>query len=366
MIRATFVMEQHVGHHTYYQNLRAHVAEDPRIRATWVPVTYSAERSWLNSLPVSQQLRGSLIGRSQALRGLRGEPADVFFFFTQVPAMLVAQTLGKVPYVLSTDITPLQYDAMAAHYGHRTDYGFAVTAYKQHLNRRVFQKAAQVLPWTHWVRQSLVEDYGVSESRVRVIPIGVDLARWKPAKPRNGGAGPVRMLFVGGDFKRKGGELLLQVFRNLPAGSASLDIVTQSPVEPEPGVRVHRGVKANSEELVALFGQSHLFVLPTKADAFGIVAAEAMASGLPVVMSDIGGARDIVEDGVTGYLVPAGGERTLQERLSALVFDRELRERVGAAARSRAEQFFDGRQNSKRVVDALLDAARADPSAAVR
>lgn len=358
-------MEQHVGHHTYYQNLRAHVAEDPRIRATWVPVTYSAERSWLNSLPLSEQLRGSLIGRSQALRGLRSEPADVFFFFTQVPAMLVAQVLGRVPYVLSTDITPVQYDAMAAHYGHRTDYGFAVTAAKRHLNRRVFRNAAQVLPWTHWVRKSLLEDYGVPESRMRVVPIGVDLQRWKPpSAPRNGAAGPVRLLFVGGDFKRKGGDLLLQVFRSLPAGSASLDIVTQSPVEPEPGVRVHRGVKANSEELVTLFGQSHLFALPTKADAFGIVAAEAMASGLPVVMSDVGGARDIVVDGVTGYLVPPGGESALQERLSALVFDRELRERAGAAARSRAEQYFDGRQNSKRVVDALVDAARPVSAAA--
>jgi glycosyltransferase involved in cell wall biosynthesis len=359
MIRATFVMEQHVGHWTYYQNLRHYVEQDPRIQATWVPVTYSSPHSWFNALPVSQTIRGSLIGRDQALRGLRQVPADVIFFFTQVPAMLAVSELGRVPYVLSTDITPLQYDAMAEHYGHRIDTGAVVRAYKRRLNTRVFRKAARIIPWTHWVHRSLVTDYGVPESRLTIVPIGVDLQRWHPAEPARStnGHGKVRILFVGGDFERKGGEHLLRAFRRLPAGAAELELVTRSPVEPEPGVRVHRDLKANSPELIALFRSCHVFALPTKADAFGIVAAEAMATGLPVLMTDIGGARDIVVDGTTGYLLPPQDDAVLHQRLSALIADPELRRRLGAAARARAEANFELRSNCRKVVDELVTAA---------
>lgn len=365
MIRATFLMEQHVGHKTYYENLRGTVDADPRIVATWVPITYSAKDSWLNRLPlVPPHLRGSLIGRQQALNGIRSHVADVRFFFTQVPAMLGAEALGRAPYVLATDITPIQYDAMAEHYRHRTGGFSAMNAYKRHTNLRVFRNAAKVVPWTQWVRGSLRMDYGVPDSRMSVIPIGVDLNRWRPGPPRT--PGPVRLLFVGGDFSRKGGESLLRAFRELSPGKATLDIVTKTPVPSEPGVRVHRDLQANAPELMQLFSSSDVFVLPTKADAFGIVAVEAAASGLPVLMTDVGGARDIVQDGETGYLLPPNDDRALAARLSQLVDDSGLRRRLGQASRERAEQSFDASKNGRKIVDVLLAAMEGLKSASPR
>jgi len=364
MIRATFVMEQHVGHETYYQNLRAYVDRDSRVAAAWVPVTYSERQSWLNVVPLSKHGRGTLIGRSQTLRGLRDNPADIVFFHTQVPAMFARGLLGRAPYVLSTDITPLQYDGMAKHYGHQADRSGALKALKRHVNTRVFRKAAHLIPWTTWVKDSLLGDYGVSPARVSVIPVGVDLSLWQPrAETRDDQV--MRILFVGGHFERKGGDLLLRAFRALPPGKATLDIVTRSAVPAEPGVRVHSNLVPNSPELVELFRTSDVFVMPTRADAFGIVAVEASASGLAVVMSDMGGAADIVVDGQTGYLIQVDDLSALVQRLSGLVADAELRRRMGRAARARAESRFDAGQNGRKIVDTLLSVAATRPGAAL-
>jgi glycosyltransferase involved in cell wall biosynthesis len=358
MIRAAFLMEQHVGHKTYYQNLRGYVDSDSRISASWIPITYASRESWLNRVPLSERLRGSLIGREQTLRGLRDHPADVYFFFTQVPAVFAKELLGQVPYVLSTDITPLQYDEMGEHYGHRRDRFFAVKAYKRHLNTQVFRNAARVLPWTQWVQRSLITDYGVSEARLSVVPVGVDTDRWRPAaavRTDDAAAAGMRILFVGADFARKGGELLLRAFRQLPPGQATLDIVSRTRVSSEPGVRVHNDLEPNSPKLIELFRSCDVFVLPTKADAFGIVAAEASASGLAVIMSDVGGAGDIVVEGETGYLLPPGDLAGLTRRLRELIANPGLLRHMGEAARNRAERLFDASRNGKKVVDTLID-----------
>ena len=108
-----------------------------------------------------------------------------------------------------------------------------------------------------------------------------------------------------------------------------------------PGVTVHRGLTNGSVELRALFQSADAFVLPTLADCFSIAAIEAMAAGLPVITTDVGGIGDIVIDGETGFLIPPGDGRALRIALAALVADRDLRSRLGAAGRRRAVATFD-------------------------
>jgi len=163
------------------------------------------------------------------------------------------------------------------------------------------------------------------------------------------------LLFVGGDFARKGGHALVDVFRERFAGRCELDIVTRDEVSSSPGIRVHRA-EANSAPLKELYANADLFVLPTRAEAFGISTIEAMASGLPVIVSDVGGARDIVEDGVTGWLVG----RTTHELAGLLshAVDRRSRLReMGRMARQAAEERFDGKRNDGLLVETLVAAA---------
>jgi glycosyltransferase involved in cell wall biosynthesis len=201
-----------------------------------------------------------------------------------------------------------------------------------------------------------VVDAGVDPARVVVIPPGVELDRWLLPNRKPGLDGPLRLLFVGGDFERKGGNFLLDLLRTRFHETCMLDIVTRDEsVMPSDNVRVHRATP-NSPELLRLFEAADLFVMPSQAEAFGIAYLEAMASGLPVVAGDSGGVRDIVEDGVTGWVV-----RPTIEALAAAL-DRALDCRaglpaLGRAGRARAERRFDARECARQVADTLLGLA---------
>ncbi len=356
MLRATFVTEQHLGHYTYYQNLRQFIDVDDQIEAAWLPVTYSHPTSIGHRLPLlPAHIRGTLQGRAQIREGLAHRASDVVFYNTQVPAALAGKFRDRHPYVVSTDLTPIQYDQLGHLYGHRPDRGGLLKTYKHYVNKRLFHSAAKLLPWSTWAHDSLISDYDVNPDKIEVVPPGVDLQRWTPGWRDR--AGPLRVLFVGGDFYRKGGRLLLEAFRALPTGAAELILVTRSEVPNDTGITVHRNMQPNSPELIDLFRSCDMFVLPTEAEAFGIAAVEASAAGLPVIATAVGGLRDIVVDGETGFLLQPGNVQGMRECLFLLTQDRSRRVRMSHAARNRAEMYFDARRNAGRIVTILREAA---------
>ncbi len=355
-VRAAFVMEQHLGHQSFSKNLHRFVDQSTSLDATWIPVTYTDPASFWDHLPLlPKQLRGSLTGRFQVRRGLSQAKWDVALYNTQVPAVLGCSLVNQQPYVLCTDITPVQYDGMAAQYGHRPDTPGPVQRYKHWINTRIFRNAARLLPWSNWTRSSLIADYGVSPDLIEVIPPGIDLDVWRPAEKHN--SGPIRILFVGGDFYRKGGDLLLNAFKQLPAGDVELHLVTRSAIPDSGGTIIYSHMLPNSPELVRLYQECDIFVLPTHAEAFGIAAAEAAAAGLPVIATAVGGLTDVVLHGETGYLIPPGSTIELTARLAALMEDSTLRRQMGQAARIRAESQFNAKNNASRVIEILQEIA---------
>ncbi len=356
MLRVCFIMEQHLGHQTYAQNIRRFLEHDPQIVAEWVPVTYTKPNGAIEKLPfLTTHMRGTLRGRQQVRAAMHNSPADAFFFNTQVPAALAGGLIARKPYVVATDITPLQYDAMSEAYHHSPDAPGLIKSYKHRINQNVFRGAARLLPWSSWTGHSMVHDYGADPARVEVLAPGVDLKLWQPSQPDP--TGPLKILFVGGDFERKGGPLLINAFRSLSTGTAELHVVTRSALAREPGLTVYNDLKPNTPELIDLYKRCNVFVLPTRAEAFGIAAVEASAAGLPVIATRTGGLVDIVGDTETGYLIAADDEKALHQRLYRLAEDPPLRVQMGRAARKRAEQRFDARQNARRLVDCLSEIA---------
>src|SRR6185369_15873684 len=108
-------------------------------------------------------------------------------------------------------------------------------------------------------------------------------------------------------------------------GRCTLEIVTRDEVPDEKGVRVRRGMVAGSQELMDVYREASAFVLPTLGDCFSIASMEAMAMGLPVVVSGVGGISEIVESGRTGYLIRPDDGRNLREALESLIDDGDLR-----------------------------------------
>ena len=359
-LRAVFLLEQQIGHRTYAENLKRAVSADARIVPTWVPITYAQPGGFWERLTfLPAHWRGTLRGRAQARAGL-AQPYAVAFCNTQVPAALAGAKIFRQPYVVSTDITPAQYDRMGERYGHRADRLAILRAYKHCANMRVFQNAARVLPWSTWVAESLVAEYGVDAARIEVAPPGVDVEQWSP-RAEKPGDGRLRLLFVGGDLYRKGGATLLAAFAELQrvrGDQVELHMVTRSPAPQAGGVIGHYDLQANDPRLVALYQQCDVFVLPTEAEAFGIAAIEASATGLPVIATRVGGLPDVVRDGETGFLINPGDTRDLVARINILADDVALRQRLGAAARAHAVEKFNATKNAARIVEILLQAGK--------
>jgi glycosyltransferase involved in cell wall biosynthesis len=262
---------------------------------------------------------------------------------------------SRRPLVIDLDWTVAQQEAMAPWYYSRPPRTGSTLSRALGRERALFARAKVITAWSTWAAAGVV-DAGVDPARVVVIPPGVELDRWLLPNRKPGLDGPLRLLFVGGDFERKGGNFLLDLLRTRFHETCMLDIVTRDEsVMPSDNVRVHRATP-NSPELLGLFETADLFVMPSQAEAFGIAYLEAMASGLPVIAGDSGGVRDIVEDGVTGWVV-----RPTIEALAAAL-DRALDCRaglpaLGRAGRARAERRFDARECARQVADTLLGLA---------
>jgi glycosyltransferase involved in cell wall biosynthesis len=139
-----------------------------------------------------------------------------------------------------------------------------------------------------------------------------------------------------------------------------LHIVTQESVEPQPNDYDHRGLGPNSPELLRLFAEADVFVLPSMAECLAVVLMEATAAGLPVVTTEVGALGEAVQRGESGLVVGAGDGQALYEALAALVSDRERRQRMGRAGHALARQKFDAGRNNRALVDLVVEMVRGN------
>lgn len=355
-----FVLEQSLGHVTHTQNLQAHLVRDQEVELHWRLIPWEA-RGWMAHLPIyatNWTVRAGLRAR-QAIRDLVETTAlDALFIHTQVPAVLSTRWLRRVPTVVSLDATPLQIDELGRAYSHRRGPGWA-EHFKWQLNRSCFQAARHLVTWSEWAKRGLAEHYDVPAEKVTVIPPGVNVADWARPTPRQTGAGPLRILFVGADFARKGGPTLLEAFRALGRTDVELHLVTRQALPPEPGVTVYNGMQPNSPALRALFHRCDIFCLPTLGDCLPMALAEAGAAGLPLVSTAVAAIPEIVRDGETGLLVPPDDPAALAAALRRLVDDPAARWRMGEQAAALVRRDHDVRRNARRLIQVLKWAADA-------
>jgi glycosyltransferase involved in cell wall biosynthesis len=231
--------------------------------------------------------------------------------------------------------------------------------------RRVARRAAAVVVATRSHLNHAADVGAVPESRIRVIPFGVDERTFSPqgsAPPpdvfQRSGPGPIG-LFVGRLVSYKGLDVLVRAvagtdLRVVVVGDGPL----RSSVEAEiraAGLRDRILLTGEVEDadLPAYYRAADYFVLPstTPAEMFGISLLEAMACGKPVISTMLtSGVREVNEAGVTGLAVAPGNAAALRDAMLQLSSDGDLRARLGAAGRRRVEERF----TLTRMVDAHL------------
>lgn len=343
IFRFGFVMEQQAGMRTQYLNWRSVAQHEPNVDATFVPITYYEDGGWIERMRfLPYQVRAIWRGTLQMKRGLGDTVYDAVLFNTHIPAVYYPPAVRRYRAFLMFDVTPCQYDAMARWYrpGQRRYRQGAIARWRERRIRHTFQAAVGLFPWSRWAAQSVIEDYGADPERVFILPPGVDTELWCPDPQQKPDDGVVRMLFTGGNFERKGGDLLLRWARETRRRNWELHMVTLDQADAPAGVFIHNGVQSNSGELIRLAQRCDLFVLPTRADCFSIASLEAMAAGLPVIVSDVGGIADIVDDGESGYLIPVDNYEALHDRLEYLLDRPELCRQMGQRGRAIVQQRF--------------------------
>lgn len=361
--RVLFLGSGFAGHRTRFVNLQRHVEQDERVVPAFRMITGWKEGGWIERAPLpGHRMRGALrsaleasslasMPRPDAIWTAAGSSLTPWLW-SQLPPL-------RRPLVVDFDWTVAQREAWSRQYFGRPPRRGVRRALALRQEHLLWRAAAVLTPWSRWAADA-VEAAGVPTSKIRVLPPGVDLDAW-PSQPRRAPCeGPLRLLFVGGDLERKGGRLLAEVVRTCFAGRCELDMVTYGAVPASPNVRIYRA-SANSPELRALYERADMFVMPSLADCFGIATVEAMASALPAIVSDVGAAPEIVDEGATGWLIApdAGSVRAAIERA---IEQRGRLPAMGARARAVAEERFDGRRNDRAVVDVVVEALQASGS----
>jgi glycosyltransferase involved in cell wall biosynthesis len=208
--------------------------------------------------------------------------------------------------------------------------------------------------------------------KLHVTPLG---ANWTPSLPRDAlfervrersFEGEIELLFVGRDWERKGGPLAVEIAQRMVAcgRQATLHIAGCTPELPaaiagEGGfVRLHGllrlDVAAERAALTELFLRSHLLLVPTLAECYGVAFAEAQAFALPPVSRAVDALPSVIADGETGLLMAANATAAdYTERMLALLNDREAYLRMAFAARARFEALLNWDRTADSIVEVI-------------
>jgi glycosyltransferase involved in cell wall biosynthesis len=349
-----FAIEYEIGHVTFADNLRAVVDEDPSVMADWHLLRSIPPEGWQRRWLGPRNYTFQMGARVRAALEPKRRELDAVLIHTQTAALWCWGLMGRLPIVISTDATPKNIDELSSAYRHRQG-----SLPEEELKRRavssLFRRAAAVVPWCEWTARSLRDDYHVPDERIHLIRPGLHLDSWPVAANRR--PGPCRLLFVGGDFHRKGGDAVLECLGDV-SGEWELDVVTKSKISAPEHVRVHNDLEPGSPRILDLYQQADVFVFPSLGDAVPWVVLEAMATQTAVIGTDVGGMAEMIPDD-TGIVVAPGNPRQLREAVSALVNNADLRTEMGRAGRRRVEKELDGRRQSQRIVDRMRAVKRA-------
>jgi len=190
------------------------------------------------------------------------------------------------------------------------------------------------------------------------VSMGLDLQKFSPSKSGPGtlraalGVSPLSLIVgtVARLVPDKGMDCFLEMAAHILAERQDVQflIVGEGPIRAalekradELGVAPHISFLGHRDDIPDLMEAMDVFVLPTKREGFGVVFAEAMAMGKPTVGSFIGPVAEVIEDGVTGYLVLPDDAQSFAERVLGLLTDENKRRRFGTAGRQRVERYFN-------------------------
>jgi len=180
--------------------------------------------------------------------------------------------------------------------------------------------ADHILTVSELARQTYL-DSGVPADKVHAVPLGADTALFAPAEAGGGDPRPFTFLFAGAAIHRKGLDLLLTAFDRVAAAEPEARLRLAGPggdaahLLAGASSRVSAAGPLDQRGLAEELRRADCLVLPSRNDSYGMVVAEALACGVPVLVSEMVGAKDLVRDGDTGWVIPVEDVDGLTDRM---------------------------------------------------
>jgi glycosyltransferase involved in cell wall biosynthesis len=219
---------------------------------------------------------------------------------------------------------------------------------------------------SHQVEEDLLRAYAVDPGKVSVVSPGVNRDEFRPAEDREAvrrelglPPGETMVLFCGHDFGRKGLDRAVVAVSRMRE-RAHLVVVGGGEASRFSALAGRLGVgdrlhfAGQRSDAWRYFQAADIFTLPTRVEMWGTTVVEAMASGVPPVVTSVAGSAEVVESGETGFVLPDFHIDLLAQMLDRLAANPGLRERMGAAARERTKA-LTWTEHGRRVEEAMLD-----------
>jgi alpha-maltose-1-phosphate synthase len=292
-------------------------------------------------------------------------------------AGFLAKKLYDIPFVLTThSLEPLR-----AWKAEQLGSGYAMSSW---MERTAILDADAVIAVSNGTKDDILRAYPVASERIHVIYNGIDLEQYQRVPETSAltaygvNPGVPYVLFVGRITRQKGVTHLVDAIRYLPEGTQVV-LCAGAPDTPEIASELQRKVEearafnprviwiekmVSKAETIQLYSHATVFCCPSVYEPFGIINLEAMACRAAVVASAVGGIKEVVVDGETGYLVPFDQDpvtgfpldpdrfaRDLGAKLSDLLGDPAKCKRFGEAGRRRAEEKFSWTRIGEQTIE---------------
>jgi glycosyltransferase involved in cell wall biosynthesis len=308
--------------------------------------------------PLDRDPRVTRAYSAEVERRLEAVACDLVFSSATIP---VAHLEGSLPLALWTDTT---FAAMLRSYPEYGSLSKRAVEVGLELDTRAYERASVAFYTSEWAAQSAVEDHGADPRKVEAVPFGanmpisysrdevVDLVLHRQRDC-------CRLLFVGLDWERKGGQRAVDVARllndqGLPTELHVVGSAPDAPIELPPWVHLHGFVDKSTEAGIVrmrqLFETSHFLVHPAIAEAFGVVFCEAAGHGVISLASRVHGIPSAVREGVTGALFEVGASSDeYADYVWRLMEDRPRYEEMALAAFDEYRRNLNWKAQSERV-----------------
>jgi glycosyltransferase involved in cell wall biosynthesis len=268
--------------------------------------------SWLLLKKNFAQYHNFLVAKKYAQVAAQRLARDTFdVIFTPVGEPEIAFLETDIPIVLFEDAT----------YGELINY---YPAYSNLLKRSIYElntledlalkKASLIVPSSEWAARSVIEDYHTDRRKVHVLPQGTNIDNPPPLEmiQRKQKSDRCRLLFVGVDWQRKGGEIAFETLLKLEEFGIKAELIVCGCIPPRQFSHkrmtvipyLYKSDEKQRAQLEQLYITSDFFLLPTRSESYGMVFAEASAFGLPSITADTGGVPEVVRNGENGFVLP--------------------------------------------------------------